>query len=183
MRTWQGHAYYTSALSLRGLWASASYRGCFSRERPLRFFCGGCSEAICTLPPHTLILASLDTKKLMRLISETCTPQLHRAIQGWLSYFGSSAVQQRIASGLSDNQTCALGIAVMTLTLVGSLVQKLIGFINETCTPRLHWAKAGWPRYLSCFDGSVAYPNTWCDFGCAVQVSGSPNPTHRSPII
>lgn len=50
-------------------------------------------------------------------------------------------------------------------------VQKLIAFVNETCSPRLHWAKAGWPRYLSCFDGSVAYPQTWCDFGCAVQVS------------
>lgn len=50
-------------------------------------------------------------------------------------------------------------------------VQKLIGFVNETCSPRFHWAKAGWPRYLSCFDGSAAYPDTWCDFGCAVQVS------------
>ena len=49
-------------------------------------------------------------------------------------------------------------------------MQKLITFVNETCAPRFHWAKAGWPRYLSCFDGSVAYPDTWCDFGCAVQV-------------
>ncbi|CAL5225804.1 g8581 [Coccomyxa viridis] len=48
-------------------------------------------------------------------------------------------------------------------------LHKLIAFVNETCSPRLHWAKAGWPRYLSCFDGSVAYPQTWCDFGCAVQ--------------
>ena len=48
--------------------------------------------------------------------------------------------------------------------------QKLIGFIKDTCNPRFHWAKAGWPRYLSCFDGSTVYPDTWCDFGCAAQV-------------
>ena len=50
-------------------------------------------------------------------------------------------------------------------------MQKLIGFVQEVCQrPRLHWGKAGWPRYQKCFDGAQVYPQTWCDFGCAVQV-------------
>jgi len=57
--------------------------------------CGRCSEAICTLPPHILIFSFWDAQKLMRLISETCFPQLHRAIQGWLSYFNSPAVPKK----------------------------------------------------------------------------------------
>ncbi|CAL8471830.1 g11372 [Coccomyxa elongata] len=44
---------------------------------------------------------------------------------------------------------------------------KLVKFIKDTCNPRFHWAKAGWPRYFSCYDGAAYFPETWCDFGCA----------------
>jgi hypothetical protein len=40
---------------------------------------------------------------------------------------------------------------------------------SPTCGPaRLHWGKAGWPKWASCFDGAKEFPK-WCDFGCAVQ--------------
>ena len=39
---------------------------------------------------------------------------------------------------------------------------------SETCRGRLHWGKAGWPTHTPCFDGAEDYPETWCDFGCAV---------------
>ena len=39
----------------------------------------------------------------------------------------------------------------------------------EGCGARFHWGKAGWPKHLPCFDGAAVYPDTWCDFGCAVQ--------------
>ncbi len=51
------------------------------------------------------------------------------------------------------------------------LVQKLVKFIKDTCNPRFHWAKAGWPRYFSCYDGAAYFPEMWCDFGCAVEVT------------
>jgi hypothetical protein len=51
------------------------------------------------------------------------------------------------------------------------LAQKVVEFIRDECNIRFHWGKAGWPRYNGCFEGSVTYPDTWCDFGCAVEVS------------
>eukprot|EP00873_Tetraselmis_striata_P041562 jgi/Tetstr1/461826/TSEL_006905.t1 len=33
---------------------------------------------------------------------------------------------------------------------------------------RLHWGKAGFPE-RGCFNGAAEYPDTWCDFGCAIQ--------------
>jgi len=47
---------------------------------------------------------------------------------------------------------------------------------NPACGGRLHWGKAGWPRFLPNFDGAVApngYPDTWCQFGCAVAALGA----------
>jgi hypothetical protein len=41
-------------------------------------------------------------------------------------------------------------------------------FLNK-CNARLHWGKWGWVKYQPCFDGAVAYSETWCDFGCAVH--------------
>jgi len=37
------------------------------------------------------------------------------------------------------------------------------------CNARLHWGKYGQPQLDKCFDGAVSYPETWCDFGCAVN--------------
>lgn len=39
----------------------------------------------------------------------------------------------------------------------------------DQCGARMHWGKAGWPKHLPCFNGAAAYPETWCDFGCAVH--------------
>lgn len=39
---------------------------------------------------------------------------------------------------------------------------------NPACSGRLHWGKAGWPD-TGCWHGAQEYPNTWCDFGCAVR--------------
>jgi hypothetical protein len=41
-------------------------------------------------------------------------------------------------------------------------------FVNK-CQGRLHWGKEGWPRHAACFDGAATYPDSWCDFGCAVD--------------
>ena len=41
---------------------------------------------------------------------------------------------------------------------------------RQDCGARLHWGKAGWPQWGACFDGAREYPDTWCHFGCAVQV-------------
>ncbi|CAK0779632.1 hypothetical protein CVIRNUC_004824 [Coccomyxa viridis] len=48
-------------------------------------------------------------------------------------------------------------------------LQKLVQLVKDTCDARLHWGKAGWPRYNGCFDGATVFPATWCDFGCAVE--------------
>lgn len=31
-------------------------------------------------------------------------------------------------------------------------------------------SKEGWTRHAQCFDGASEYPDSWCNFGCAVQV-------------
>lgn len=47
--------------------------------------------------------------------------------------------------------------------------QTVISLFREKCDARLHWGKAGWPEHAQCFDGAKEYPETWCDFGCAVN--------------
>lgn len=49
------------------------------------------------------------------------------------------------------------------------LSQRVLQLLLKECNGRLHWGKAGWPRYNACFDGSAHFPD-WCSFGCAVQV-------------
>ena len=44
----------------------------------------------------------------------------------------------------------------------------VLEYLLDTCDARLHWGKAGWPTHTPCFDGAEEYPETWCDFGCAV---------------
>jgi hypothetical protein len=51
--------------------------------------------------------------------------------------------------------------------LVQALVEVLRG---STCQGRMHWGKAGWDKWASCFDGATEYAATWCSFGCAVKV-------------
>ncbi|PNH11479.1 D-arabinono-1,4-lactone oxidase [Tetrabaena socialis] len=56
--------------------------------------------------------------------------------------------------------------------------KRLMGYLRSDprCGPtgiggggaRLHWGKAGWPD-AGCWHGDKEFPNTWCDFGCAVR--------------
>ena len=41
--------------------------------------------------------------------------------------------------------------------------------LSGSCRGRIHWGKFGWEKHLPCFDGVQSFPETWCDFGCAVQ--------------
>ena len=47
---------------------------------------------------------------------------------------------------------------------------KLLAFLrgSSVCSARLHWGKAGWPDE-GCWHGAEEYPDSWCDFGCAVR--------------
>ncbi|CAD7703073.1 unnamed protein product [Ostreobium quekettii] len=47
---------------------------------------------------------------------------------------------------------------------------RLMAFVRGSplCNARMHWGKAGWPD-AGCFSGAEEYPETWCDFGCAVR--------------
>ena len=47
--------------------------------------------------------------------------------------------------------------------------QRVIELFRTKCNARLHWGKAGWPKHAQCFDGAKEYPDSWCDFGCAVE--------------
>jgi hypothetical protein len=46
---------------------------------------------------------------------------------------------------------------------------------SDQCRGRLHWGKAGWPRFAKKFDGSTEYGNSWCQFGCAVRAVRHPH--------
>jgi len=45
---------------------------------------------------------------------------------------------------------------------------QVLNYFLDECDARLHWGKAGWPTHTPCFDGAEEYPESWCDFGCAV---------------
>ena len=46
-----------------------------------------------------------------------------------------------------------------------------MSLLHDQCQASLHWGKAGWPQLEPCYDGSQHLPETWCQFGCAVQVT------------
>lgn len=46
-----------------------------------------------------------------------------------------------------------------------------MSLLHDQCQARLHWGKAGWPQLEPCYDGSKHLPETWCQFGCAIQVT------------
>ena len=57
--------------------------------------------------------------------------------------------------------------------------QQVVQLFTSSCKDaRFHWGKAGWSSFWPCFDGAITYPDTWCHFGCAVEVS-SP---YRLPV-
>jgi len=69
---------------------------------------------------------------------------------------------------------CALAVNIEDHLSISSGQQnakfdEVLDFFLEQCGARLHWGKAGWPTHQPCFDGAEDYPETWCDFGCAVQ--------------
>lgn len=61
--------------------------------------------------------------------------------------------------------------------------QEIMEEFRDNCNARFHWGKAGWPRLLPCFDGQKYYPETWCDFGCAVAVRPSQIASPSSPPV
>ena len=61
-------------------------------------------------------------------------------------------------------------IATWPVFRCGGQSQAIVSIFRHQCGARLHWGKAGWPRWAPCFDGAEEYPSTWCHFGCAVQV-------------
>jgi len=52
-------------------------------------------------------------------------------------------------------------------------VQQVVEVFKSRCDARFHWGKAGWSTFWPCFDGAVTYPDTWCHFGCAVEVTSA----------
>jgi FAD binding domain/D-arabinono-1,4-lactone oxidase len=46
---------------------------------------------------------------------------------------------------------------------------RVVEIFLTRCNARLHWAKYGQPQLDKCFDGAQRYPQSWCDFGCAVN--------------
>ena len=57
--------------------------------------------------------------------------------------------------------------------------RSVMRYLLDECNGRLHWGKAGWPTLWPEFDGAVEYPESWCDFGCAVAEL-DPNGKFRS---
>ena len=68
------------------------------------------------------------------------------------------------------DMTHASKVASFQLLTGGLVLQQMVGLFRDKCQGRLHWGKAGWPKFAACFDGATEYPDSWCDFGCAVQV-------------
>ncbi|KXZ42034.1 hypothetical protein GPECTOR_218g458 [Gonium pectorale] len=61
---------------------------------------------------------------------------------------------------------------------INPVFKSLVGFLRSDARcgatglegrgARLHWGKAGWPD-AGCWHGDKEFPDTWCDFGCAVR--------------
>jgi hypothetical protein len=63
-----------------------------------------------------------------------------------------------------------------------AFAQQVVELFMTSCNARFHWGKAGWSTFWPCFDGATVYPDTWCHFGCGVQVLGLPSQTLLSCV-
>ncbi|CAK0783638.1 hypothetical protein CVIRNUC_006837 [Coccomyxa viridis] len=89
-------------------------------------------------------------------------PPLIRFVNGEGAYLSMSNGGPRAYFNIEDHISKSSGVE-------NTKFQRVMSILVSECSGRLHWGKAGWPRYNGCFDGAKAYPDTWCHFGCAVQ--------------
>jgi FAD/FMN-containing dehydrogenase len=90
------------------------------------------------------------------------TPSLIRFVNGEPFYLSTTNDMPRIYINMEDSVT-PNGAPNPWFDRVVEI------FMNCSDAARFHWGKWGWVKYQPCFDGAVKYPETWCDFGCAVN--------------
>ena len=89
------------------------------------------------------------------------TPPLIRFVKEEPFYLSPSSGTPVMYFNLEDHLTLSSGVPNDDFDAV-------MNYFLDNCDARLHWGKAGWPTHTPCFDGAEDYPETWCDFGCAV---------------
>jgi FAD/FMN-containing dehydrogenase len=89
------------------------------------------------------------------------TPALIRFIPGEEFYLSPSNGYPVMYVNIEDHLSISSGRQ-------NSEFDEVLNYFLDECDARLHWGKAGWPTHTPCFDGAEDYPETWCDFGCAV---------------
>ena len=89
------------------------------------------------------------------------TPSLIRFVKEEPFYLSPSNGMPVMYVNLEDHLTINSGVP-------NDKFDAVVEYLLERCDARLHWGKAGWPTHNPCFDGAEDYPETWCDFGCAV---------------
>ena len=89
------------------------------------------------------------------------TPALIRFVSGEDFYLSPSQGGPRMYVNIEDHLSISSGRQ-------NNEFDAVMNYFVDNCDARLHWGKAGWPTHTPCFDGAEEYPETWCDFGCAV---------------
>ena len=89
------------------------------------------------------------------------TPALIRFVSGEDFYLSPSQGGPRMYVNIEDHLSISSGRQ-------NNEFDAVMNYFLDNCDARLHWGKAGWPTHTPCFDGAEDYPETWCDFGCAV---------------
>ena len=90
------------------------------------------------------------------------TPGLIRFIPGEEFYLSPSNGHPVMYINIEDHLSMSSGVQ-------NKEFDEVLDYFLDQCDARLHWGKAGWPTHQPCFDGAEDYPESWCDFGCAVQ--------------
>jgi hypothetical protein len=90
------------------------------------------------------------------------TPALIRFVDGEDFYLSPSNGGPRMYVNIEDYVSLSTGQP-------NKEFDQVVRFFMDKCGARLHWGKYGFSEYDPSFDGAKTYPDTWCDFGCAVQ--------------
>ena len=92
------------------------------------------------------------------------TPALIRFVTGEDYYLSATQGGPRMYINIEDYITKSTKVR-------NAKFDRFVEILMTRCNSRLHWGKFGWEIFEKCYDGSASknYPNTWCDFGCAVQ--------------
>ncbi|KAK9908861.1 hypothetical protein WJX75_003902 [Coccomyxa subellipsoidea] len=94
-------------------------------------------------------------KKAKDLAGGFAVPPLIRFVNGEEAYLSNTNGGPRMFFNIEDHLSMSTG--------------RVMGIFRQECGARMHWGKAGWPRWAACFDGAKEFPDTWCHFGCAVR--------------